>query len=83
MDYIIIAILICLTIITIVYRVCELLTYLKENKRLDKENVEIRTFYICNRKKCNNCSSECHHCNDIEHAKNFEKIGAVYFEKDI
>lgn len=57
--------------------------YGKEKQRLDEESAEIRVLYICDRKKCDNCREECHHCSDIEHAKNFEKIGAVYFEKDI
>lgn len=29
---------------------------------------ERTTYYICDRKKCNNCAKECKHTTDIEHA---------------
>lgn len=49
--------------------------------------------YICDRKKCDNCNSECKHTSDIMHAANFksvsieadgQNIGSTndYFEKD-
>ena len=28
--------------------------------------------YLCNRKKCENCSDECIHTKDVRYAKNFE-----------
>lgn len=27
-----------------------------------------RTFYVCDRKKCSNCSGMCRHTTDIQHA---------------
>lgn len=52
-----------------------------------------KIFYICDRKKCKRCNSECKHTSDIIHATNFksldieadgQNIGATndYFEKD-
>ena len=39
-------------------------------------------FYICNRKRCEDCSEECQYTTDIEYAANFEKIDDVgYWEK--
>lgn len=36
---------------------------------------EPMTFYVCDRKRCKNCSPECRHTKDLEHAlykKHFE-----------
>lgn len=52
-----------------------------------------KIFYICDRKKCKRCNSECEHTSDINHAANFkplvietdgQNISATndYFEKD-
>lgn len=52
-----------------------------------------KIFYICDRKKCKRCNSECKHTSDIIHAANFksldieadgQNIGATndYFEND-
>lgn len=52
-----------------------------------------KIFYICDRKKCKRCNSECKHTSDIIHAANFkplvietdgQNISATndYFEKD-
>lgn len=40
--------------------------------------------YLCDRKACgeNHKCGECSHTSDIVHAKNFEKIGKSYFEKE-
>lgn len=41
--------------------------------------------FICDRLACENCSPECKHTFDIQHAANFEKLdtGApAYFEKE-
>lgn len=39
--------------------------------------------YLCNRLSCKKCTNgDCKHTFDIEHAKNFENIGGVYFEKE-
>lgn len=56
--------------------------YEKEKQRLDEEGAEIRILYICDRRKCDNCREECLHCSDVEHAKNFEKIGETFWEKE-
>ncbi len=42
-----------------------------------------RIAFICDRKKCKNCYSECFHTTDIKHAANFEKTLApdTWFEK--
>ena len=31
---------------------------------------DFEVLYICDRKACENCSEECHHTSDIEHAVN-------------
>jgi len=48
-----------------------------------KDN-KIKTFYICDRKACEDCSYDCHHTSDITHAINFEKSfnGVDYREKE-
>ena len=33
-------------------------------------------FYLCDRKACENCSSECKHTTDIRHAINFQQYHA-------
>ncbi len=40
-----------------------------------------RILYICDRRKCNNCSMECTHTTDIEHAVNFKNIDDYYMEE--
>lgn len=32
-----------------------------------------RIAYVCDRKRCERCSPECHHTTDIHHAVNFTK----------
>lgn len=41
-----------------------------------------RVFYLCDGGKCKNCSNECNHTADIDHAKNFNKEIGVYVEKE-
>lgn len=52
-----------------------------------------KIFYICDRKKCEHCNSECKYTSDVTHAAHFESIDRVadgqiigatndYFEKD-
>lgn len=42
-----------------------------------------RVAYVCDRKMCEECASDCNHTFDIRHAKNFECIADnEYFEKD-
>ena len=38
--------------------------------------------YICDRKKCENCSPDCKHTKDIKHAKHFERFSDVYIENN-
>lgn len=45
------------------------------------EKNERRILYICDRRKCNNCSMECTHTTDIEHAVNFKNIDGYYTEE--
>ena len=40
-----------------------------------------RILYICDRRKCSNCSMECTHTTDIEHAVNFKNIDGYYMEE--
>ena len=56
-----------------------------------EEDVEEQVFYLCDKKKCKVYSeyiddkmsiNECRHTSDISYARNFGKIGDVYFEKD-
>lgn len=37
-------------------------------------------FYLCDRRKCENCSSDCTHTSDIRHAVNFRMNGEVFEE---
>ena len=49
------------------------------------ENVAPRAVYLCNRKRCKNCSSTCKHTFDIEYAMNFvniDGVGEEYWEVD-
>lgn len=40
-------------------------------------------FYLCDRRACDRCESECKHTKDIHHAVNFEKCeGGEFWEKD-
>lgn len=41
-----------------------------------------RVLYLCEGGQCKNCSNECNHTTDIEHAKNFNKEFGVYVEKE-
>lgn len=41
-----------------------------------------RILYICDRKKCENCSPDCKHTTDIKHAKHFERFSDVYIENN-
>lgn len=41
-----------------------------------------KVLYICDEKKCANCSDECIYTSDIDHAKNFNKEYGVYIEED-
>lgn len=43
----------------------------------------MRVFYVCDRRACGAKCSGCNHTSDIGHAKNFEKVGDVYFEKPL
>lgn len=70
----------------------ELLTrYEKLDEYTNKQDVYIEELemkeendvvFLCDRKQCVNCSSECKHTTHIEHAMNFEKQGKIWFEKE-
>lgn len=39
--------------------------------------------YICDKRACGFCPNDlCNHTSDIRHAKNFELLGDLYFEKE-
>lgn len=40
----------------------------------------MEVIYLCDRKRCKECSPLCKHTNDITHAVNFKKDGDDYFE---
>lgn len=42
---------------------------------IEKENPRI--YFLCDRKKCENCSQECRHTTDISHAVNFHGLETV------
>lgn len=44
----------------------------------------VRIAYICDGKACVECNNpECHHTEDIHHARNFERVGEnQYMEKE-
>ena len=41
-----------------------------------EENASMKIAYICDRKKCKNCSDICNHTTDINHAVNFKEEAA-------
>lgn len=41
-----------------------------------------KILYLCDSGQCKNCSNECKHTTDINHAKNFNKKFGVYVEKE-
>lgn len=41
-----------------------------------------KVLYVCDEKKCENCSEECMYTSDIDYAKNFNKEYGVYIEED-
>lgn len=42
-----------------------------------------KTVYLCDCLACESCIDDCcKHTSKIEHARNFEKVGGVYFEKE-
>lgn len=47
----------------------------------------INVLYLCDRRACKSCNSiaggDCKHTTDIRHAKNFELIGDLFWEKEI
>lgn len=41
----------------------------------------MNVLYLCDRKACDECNPECHHTQDINHAKNYQKAELdTYFE---
>ena len=38
--------------------------------------------YLCDRRACETCHSNCEHTNDISHAVNFELVDSIYVEKE-
>lgn len=46
-------------------------------------NNKKKTIYLCDRLACESCIDDgCKHTSRIEHARNFEKVGGVYFENE-
>lgn len=41
-----------------------------------------KILYLCDRRRCDNCSEECRLTSDIRHAENFIKYNNVFCEKD-
>lgn len=65
---------------------CETQHLRDENRRLrellDRRPNYEQIAYICDRTMCENCNSDCRHCFDIAHAKNFECVAEnEYWEK--
>ena len=52
------------------------------NKQEQIEEMCEEILYFCDRRKCDECHESCKHTQDISHAKNFQKRGDCYFEKD-
>lgn len=46
-------------------------------------NNEIKVLYICDGKKCNNCSKECFYTTDIRHAASFHEKEQNIFVQNI
>lgn len=44
---------------------------------------EIDVLYICDGKKCDNCSKECFYTSDIRHAASFHITGANLYVQNI
>ena len=62
----------------------EYFEFLTRYEKLDEYTNKEENYvaFLCNRKQCVNCSSECKHTTHIEHAMNFEKQGKIWFEKE-
>lgn len=41
-----------------------------------------KVLYLCDEEQCENCSTECKHTTDIDHARNFNKEYGIYVEKE-
>ena len=41
-----------------------------------------KIFFLCDRRKCDQCNTGCSHTGDISHAVHFEKKGEDYWEKE-
>ena len=41
---------------------------------------DIKLLYLCDRKACSNCSNECKHTSNIEHAINRSDLDGNFFE---
>lgn len=42
----------------------------------------VQTFYLCDRRACDDCNPNCNHTSNVEHAKNFNNENGMYFEND-
>lgn len=54
--------------------------YVRDIRDADDIGLRMITFK-CDRKRCPDCSSYCHHTFDIKHAKNFEEIYPNIYEE--
>ena len=41
-----------------------------------------KILYLCDRRRCDNCSEDCRLTSDIRHAKSFKKHGAAFYEDE-
>ena len=65
------------TMITMVDAKYAFIETLESLPSADRPNIA----YICDGTACDGECDECHHTTDIEHAKNFKRIGIKYMEK--
>lgn len=45
--------------------------YERDIRDAGKDNEEQEVYFVCDRRKCEKCSENCHHTKDVRHAKNF------------
>ncbi len=44
-------------------------------------NKEVKVFYECDRRECENCNEKCKHTDNVMHAKNFKREGSFLVEE--
>lgn len=54
----------------------------KRKKQEQSSSGPAKILYLCDRRRCDNCSEDCRLTSDIRHAKSFKKHGAAFYEDE-